>query len=222
MPLYWPVGDRPYSDIAKDPPLPYETLEPSPVPSPMRKILPALLVVGIGVGLWLWLGGEPDPLVGRPAPGFSLPEVGQPDRHWDLGLHRGRTIALAFWSESDPDADGMLIFWQRMHERYGTRRLVVLGVVVEGGNDAVTERRDRLGLTFPQLRAGEAVKDEYRIQRTPVAILVDAEGHIVTEYREWNRALAGQLADTLRRKLGGTPQTRPATSQAVLTSQPEP
>ncbi len=72
------------------------------VTSHMRFAIPlvifVLLVVLLGVGLTLDPREVPSPLIGKPAPAFSLPEVAAADRTLSLEQLKGQVFLLNVWA----------------------------------------------------------------------------------------------------------------------------
>ena len=69
---------------------------------------------------------------------------------------------------------------ERLHQRYKSRGLVVLGISVDRNGPAVAPFVKRLGLTFPiGLDPGMAVADRYRVRALPSSFLVDRSGNTV-------------------------------------------
>jgi cytochrome c biogenesis protein CcmG/thiol:disulfide interchange protein DsbE len=145
----------------------------------------------------------PSPLVGRPAPAFSLTTFD--GKGMTLDGQRGKVVVLNFWAswcypacyEEAPVLEGG---WRRLR----AQDLVVLGVAIQDKEAASLEFIQRFDLTFPNAPdpAGK-VSIDYGVYGVPETFVIDRQGMIrrkhvgaVTEavLREWVEPLLGQSA----------------------------
>jgi cytochrome c biogenesis protein CcmG/thiol:disulfide interchange protein DsbE len=136
----------------------------------------------------------PSPLVGRPAPPFTLTSFdGAPV---SLEGTRGRVLVLNFWASwcypaCYEEAPVLEAGWQRLREQ----GVMVLGVAIQDKEPASREFIQRFGLTFPNAPdpTGRTSID-YGVYGVPETFVVDRRGTIrrkhvgaVTEavFREW-------------------------------------
>ena len=90
---------------------------------------------------------------------------------------------------------------ERLHQRYKSRGLVVLGMSVDRNGPAVAPFVKRLGLTFPiGLDPDMVVADQYRVRALPSTFLIDRKGNTVAVAfgaREWDSTAAREVTEAL-------------------------
>lgn len=90
---------------------------------------------------------------------------------------------------------------ERLHQRYKSRGLVVLGISVDRNGPAVAPFVKRLGLTFPiGLDPDMALADRYRVRALPSTFLVDRSGNTVAVAfgaRDWDSNAAREVIEAL-------------------------
>jgi cytochrome c-type biogenesis protein len=118
--------------------------------------------------------------VGAPAPDLSARTLGS-DQEVALTDLAGDVVLLNVWATwCDPCLEEMP-FLESLHRDHREAGLQVLGINIDGGNDAaVTGYVDRLGVTFPNLRdpAGE-VQRRFQTRGVPESFLIDRQGDLV-------------------------------------------
>ncbi|MEQ9455650.1 MAG: TlpA disulfide reductase family protein [Phycisphaeraceae bacterium] len=115
------------------------------------------------------------PLLGKPAPGFTLPNLeGNPVR---LNQLKGQVVILDFWATWCGPCVVAMPELQRLHEKYADQGVTIIGVNLR--EDRATAQRfvDQHNLTF------EFVLDErgrtskpYSISGIPQTVFIDREG----------------------------------------------
>jgi cytochrome c biogenesis protein CcmG/thiol:disulfide interchange protein DsbE len=145
----------------------------------------------------------PSPLVGRPAPAFTLTTFD--GKGMTLDGQRGKVVILNFWASwcypaCYEEAPVLEEGWRRLR----AQDVVVLGVAIQDKEAASLEFIQRFGLTFPNAPdpAGK-VSIDYGVYGVPETFVIDRHGMIrrkhvgaVTEavLREWVEPLLGQSA----------------------------
>jgi len=89
----------------------------------------------------------------------------------------GKTTVLLFWPSWCPFSRALQPYVQDIWEDYGTRINVWTINILENG-DPVQTLKDR-GLSFPLLLKGDALRNSYKIQRTPWLVVINAKNRIV-------------------------------------------
>ncbi len=165
-------------------------LTPSPVGSRRSTLWVWVIVLGgtipllavLGVGLGRDPRAIPSPLVGKPAPAFTL-------RSFDGTLlkttdYRGRVVIVNFWAswcypacyEEAPEL-------QRAWERYRARNVVILGVNIQDRESAARQFIRQLGLTFPSgSDPTGAISISYGVYGVPETFILDRQGRIVYKH----------------------------------------
>src|SRR5436305_12059991 len=141
-----------------------------------------------------WTVWPAGPTMGEPAPDFSLPDLAGQMVH--LSDFRGSTTLVLFWRPSCGFCQRMLEdlkAWEAQKPAGAPRLLVV-------STDSV-ESNQAMGLRSPVVldQDGMGVGRLFGATGTPMAVLVDAEGKIVSELAAGAPAvlaLAGQEKDT--------------------------
>ncbi|MCB9611946.1 MAG: TlpA family protein disulfide reductase [Sandaracinus sp.] len=138
---------------------------------------------------------------GQRAPeiGLRTPD-GQTIRMSDL---RGKVVVVDFWASWCAPCREELPVLQRLHEQYGERGVVVVGVGIDRNERDFRAFKERMGLTFPVVHDGaHAVAGRYEPPRMPSTFLIDRNGvirHIHEGYRSSNaRELESQIQAMLR------------------------
>ncbi len=119
-----------------------------------------------------------------PAVDIDLPvitEAGAPGAE-RVSLHglRGRVVVLDFWATWCGPCRAMTPTLQRLHQRYATRGLSVVGVNVdEDGPGIVPRFRQRYGVEYPMLYdLGMTASARYQIRSLPTLLVIDRDGRI--------------------------------------------
>lgn len=150
-----------------------------------------VLIVGVIIAavlvaiLFAGLGKDPSairsPLIGKPAPGFALREVGT-NRTVDLAQFRGKPVVLNFWAtwcgpcwEEHP----VLVANARMLQP----NVQFLGVVFQDKEDKILGFLNQRGSSYPTV-VDEAGKTAiaYGVGGVPETYFVDANGVIQAKY----------------------------------------
>jgi cytochrome c biogenesis protein CcmG/thiol:disulfide interchange protein DsbE len=166
--------------------------------------LAALPVVGLlAYGFRTDPRAVPSPLVGRPAPAFTLTTFD--GKSVSLESHRGKVVVLNFWASwcipaCYEEAPILEASWRRSQ----ADGVVVLGVAYLDKDPASVEFIQRFGLTFPNAPdPGSKVSIDYGVWGVPETFIIDRRGMIrrkhvgpMTEavFREWVEPLLGESA----------------------------
>lgn len=138
-------------------------------------VLAALLVVVLGLAL---LRGNTDatgPLVGRPAPDFTLRTLeGTTLKLSDL---RGRPVVLNFWASWCVPCREEAPILSELATRQSAGGLAVVGVVFQDREAAAKEFRDRYGLNFVSVLDPNArTAIDYGVAAVPETFFIDEQG----------------------------------------------
>jgi cytochrome c biogenesis protein CcmG/thiol:disulfide interchange protein DsbE len=120
----------------------------------------------------------PSPLVGRPAPPFTLTTFG--GETVSLDAHRGRVVVLNFWASwcypaCYEEAPVLEHGWRQWRDR----GVVVLGLDIQDTDDKAKKFIGDFGLTFPNARdVTGKVSIDYGVFGVPETFFIDRQGRI--------------------------------------------
>jgi peroxiredoxin len=154
-------------------------------------IMGAGLLLGLAAGLVVFIGlpdfgapgaaqapagtPAPAPIVGAPAPDFTLKDLSGSDV--TLSGLRGQVVLINFWATWCGPCRLEMPAIQAEYEELRASGLMVLAVNLDEPQPAVQAFADELGLTFPVLLdPGAKVNDLYRVRGYPTTFFVDREG----------------------------------------------
>jgi len=149
-------------------------------------VLVASAIVPLVVVLAVSLGRDPrairSPLIGQPAPAFSLPL-------FDGGTvtnatYRGRVVILNFWASwCYPACYQEAPALQRVWERFQGRGVTVVGINIQDREPAARRFIQEFGLTFPngQDPSGK-ISIDYGVYGVPETFVLDPQGHVVYKH----------------------------------------
>jgi cytochrome c biogenesis protein CcmG, thiol:disulfide interchange protein DsbE len=166
---------------------------PTPVPAPSRarrwRLWPVLAVVGVVAlvaGLLSFgLGRDPtaikSPLVGKPAPGFSLRTLDGKStvRLDDL---RGQVVIVNFWAswctECRVEHDALAAAWQR----YRDAGVVLVGVDFQDARADALAYMDQAAMTWPAVEdPGSRTALAYGVYGIPETFFIGPDGQIAAK-----------------------------------------
>ncbi len=115
------------------------------------------------------------PLVGAPAPGFELPEVGG-GAEQSLTAYAGKLVIVDFWATWCQPCKQSFPVYQRLVEKLGGE-LVVIGVSQDDDAQGIAAFRSETGAKFPLVwDDGKALAKRYDPPTMPTAFVIDQSG----------------------------------------------
>jgi peroxiredoxin len=101
-----------------------------------------------------------------------------------LSQLRGKAVWIVFGASWCAACQAEVADVQAAYEKYGKQGLVVLGVNIDEGPDAVRSYASRVGTTYPVgADAQSAIADAYRVSAIPAHFYVDRSG-VLREIRQ--------------------------------------
>ncbi|MFA7503476.1 MAG: DsbE family thiol:disulfide interchange protein [Burkholderiaceae bacterium] len=177
----------------------------------LRFIIPLLLFAAIGMFLYKGLSNDPriipSPLVGKPAPDFSLPILGADGRAWGPEEMRGKVWLLNIWGSWCAACQIEHPLFNQI-ARDGTLPLV--GLAWKDDPQASARWLDRLGDPYTVVISdiqGRAAID-YGVYGAPESFLIDKRG--VIRFKQTGPFSPESIRDTLMplvRELEAEPET---------------
>lgn len=173
-------------------------------------VLALVVVVGVAAAFGTRFGSDPSvvdsPLIGQPAPDFTLPYLEQ-DGELALADLEGQVVVINYWAswctackEEHPD----LLAASRRYEDQGVR---FLGIVYQDQKEAAVSALDEMGRGYPSLLdPGSATAIDYGVFGVPETFFIDREGTVVAKIvgRSDLDLLSGTIETILE---GGTPES---------------
>ncbi len=141
---------------------------------------------------------ELEVLIGKEAPAFALQSfAGQPVNLQDL---RGKMVLLDFWEVWCGPCIQSMPKVQAMHEKYGEKGLVVLGVTLDKNNLSSNKLfAEKKKFTFTNTLGNEQTEKSYKVNAIPEYILIDKTGKIILAQAGFSE----EIEKMIKEKLGG-------------------
>ena len=150
-------------------------------------------------------------VTGNVAPDFSLQSLDNRDFSLQDLLQRGPVVA-AFFKVSCPVCQFTFPFLERIHQRYGSGEVSVVGISQDDARDTRKFASD-YGVTFPILidDDGYPVSNAYGLTNVPTVFLIDTDGTVQVSSMGFDKKDLETIAKALaeRQKIALTPLFRP-------------
>ncbi|MGQ9547996.1 MAG: TlpA family protein disulfide reductase [Roseiflexus sp.] len=145
---------------------------------------------------------QPAPLVGHPAPGFTLSAIdGSQVALDDL---RGQVVLINLWATWCPPCRAEMPAIQQAYERFRDQGFVVLAVNQREDATKVVAYMNEQRLTFPALLDSDAwVGAAYQVRVLPSSFFIDRRGIIRAVYR--GPMSRGMIESTIEQLVAETP-----------------
>lgn len=194
-----------------------EALAPRPAHKRSRKrsiiifVVVSLLNIGLLALLWTQLltpaqqsssqSTPGDPLIGRQAPGFSLPALnGQSGQQISLADFKGKPLVINFWSSTCQPCKDEMPLLETQWERVQSQGVVFLGIDVEDTNSDGLQFLQQHGATYHSvIDSSGGTLVSYGVTYTPETIFINREGKVVSAVRM--EITSQQLQDNLQKLL---------------------
>ncbi len=138
----------------------------------------------------------PPPKVGSPAQDFTLTAID--GSKVSLSQYKGKPVWIVFGASWCAACQAEVADIEAANKEYGPQGVVIIGINISEGQDAVRDYAKRVGLTFPIGADTEsAIADAYRVSAIPAHFFVDKDG-ILRELRQ-----GGVSAETISTSLKG-------------------
>ena len=185
-----------------DPPLPH----PPRRSRPIRWVLLTTGVVAVVPFLFMLgsrLGKDPSlvrsPLLGKPAPAFSLPRIDQPGTLGSAEL-TGKIYVVNFWASWCVPCVEETPVLEDFYQRWRTRNVEFVGILYNDTVKAAQEFRRRVGGTWPLVDdPGTRTTVNYGVYGVPETFVVDGRGVIMAKLVG---AIAPGTLDNILARLG--------------------
>lgn len=163
-------------------------------------VVVSLLNVGLLALLWTQLltpaqtptAGKttsPDPLVGHPAPAFTLQALNTPTRNTELSLKnlQGKAVVLNVWASwcvpCNQEAPMLQAAWKQAQAQ--GKNVVFLGIDFQDASSDALAFLHKYGINYPNvLDATGSVSIDYGVTGVPETIFINSKGTVVSAVRE--------------------------------------
>lgn len=180
-------GEEPEEGPRDGPEVPPERQDPAKRPGRRQFVAALVIVPVIGLTLLLATGLGRDPrtlpseLVGKPAPLFNLPRLGDPGRI-DLTSLRGQVVVVNFWASwclaCRKEHPHLLAAW----ERYRERGVVLVGIDFEDTEGAALAYTEEMGGDWPLVTdPGSRTAIAYGVFGVPETFVIAPDGTITAK-----------------------------------------
>lgn len=136
-----------------------------------------------------------DPLVGHPAPAFTLAALNTPTRHTTLSLKdlRGKAIVLNVWASWCVPCNQEAPMLQTAWKQAQGKDVVFLGIDFQDSSSDALTFLHKYGISYPNvLDANGSVSIDYGVTGVPETIFINANGTVVSTVRQQLTAQALQ------------------------------
>lgn len=119
-------------------------------------------------------GETPRPVVGNPAPSFTLADVD--GKKVNLSDLSGKVVILDFWATWCAPCKASTKELQKLHEKYQSRGVIILGVSMDTGKSAaelVKEFSGKNGLTYRMVLDDGPMSKSYAVRNIPALFILD-------------------------------------------------
>ncbi len=130
-----------------------------------------------------------DPLVGHPAPAFTLAALNTPTRQTTLSLNdlKGKSIVLNVWASwcvpCNQEAPILQTAWQQMSAQ--GKGVVFLGIDFQDSRSDALTFMHKYGISYPNvLDASGSVSIDYGVTGVPETIFINSQGTVVSTVRQ--------------------------------------
>jgi thiol-disulfide isomerase/thioredoxin len=144
----------------------------------MKRIATTLLVGGlISIGLLGQTALKPGSLV----PDFKLNDLN--GKAFKSSQLKGSVVLLDLWATWCEPCIADIPMLNRLHEKFGSRGLKVVGIAVESGwVKDIKPHVAKLGVKYPVLVGTEQIVEQYEMIGFPTTYLIGRDGKLVKKY----------------------------------------
>ena len=143
---------------------------------------------------------------GKPAPAFTAKDL--QGKSASLSGYKGKVVLADFWASFCIPCVEALPFLESLHQKYGNKGLVVLGVSVDKEKSAVSKVLKKTKVSYPMLIATPQVWSAYKVNRLPALVLIGRDGRIIKRYggEADKKAMVAEIERALSVAPGGVNQ----------------
>jgi cytochrome c biogenesis protein CcmG/thiol:disulfide interchange protein DsbE len=146
----------------------------------------------------------PGPVDAAPRPGQTAPDfkvVSISGQTITQENYRGHVLILDFFATWCQPCRQSIPHLVEINRTYGKRGLQILGLSVDGGEQAAKTVADEFRINYPVALAGDSTAADFGVRSVPVMFLIDKKGTVVKVYRGYSDEMAGSLEQSITRLL---------------------
>ena len=140
------------------------------------------LVAAFIVGGILLFKATPDAQLGRPAPSFSLPLLGNEDQRVTLERFAGRPVVLNFWASWCEPCKQEAPEFARVAREFESD-VAFLGVTILDGRSAAQDFVKAYDIPYDSVRdVNGSIAKRFKVAGAPETMFIDARGRLVGKF----------------------------------------
>ncbi len=142
------------------------------------------------------------PVTGNTAPSFTLKD--NHGKEVSLSDFPGRVVIIDFWAVWCHPCKESTAELEKLHRKYKDRGVVILGVSMDSGGNALEKVKDfagKRGLTYPMLMDNEKASTSYAVYNIPATYILDRNHVIVKIYKGYMPGLGDKMAEQIEKLL---------------------
>ncbi len=130
------------------------------------------------------LGDISSPLIGKPAPDFTLSTLSGGGSKLRLADLKGKAVVLNFWSSTCEPCTAEMPFLQSSWTHMRSQGVVFIGIDEPESVSAAQSFLHQYGITYPNVQdsVGSTTTTDYGVTGTPETIFINKDGIVVAKW----------------------------------------
>jgi cytochrome c biogenesis protein CcmG, thiol:disulfide interchange protein DsbE len=130
------------------------------------------------------LGNINSPLIGKPAPDFTLSILNASATKLHLADFKGKAVVLNFWSSTCAPCEAEMPFLQQSWLHMQSQGMMFIGIDEPESNSSARGFLQKYNITYPNVQdsLNSTTTTDYGVTGTPETIFIDKNGIIVAKW----------------------------------------
>jgi cytochrome c biogenesis protein CcmG, thiol:disulfide interchange protein DsbE len=130
------------------------------------------------------LGDISSPLIGKPAPDFTLSLLNGSSAKLRLADFKGKDVVLNFWSSTCEPCKAEMPFLQNSWSRMQSQGMVFIGIDQPESTSSAQSFLQKYGITYPNVQdsINSTTTTDYGVTGTPETLFINKEGIVVAKW----------------------------------------